>query len=247
MQALLAAELIKLRTTRTFLALAGVTIATSMLITGLVASLATPTADSVLTDVFTSDTSGLFILVLAVVGITGEWRHRTITSSLLAAPDRMRFLGAKTLAFAAAGVVLSVVVAVVVTILGLAILSSRGLPTPTSGDLIDLALRNALIAGLFGALGVGIGSIVRNQPVAIVGILVVSFVIEPILIALVPGVGRYGPFGALPAAIQDLPQNGLGGDVDLLAPGLALLTMAAWIAVLFAIGATLLRRRDLNA
>ena len=53
-----------------------------------------------LVDVFTSDTSSLFILILAIVGITGEWRHRTITSSLLAAPDRVRFLAAKTLAFA---------------------------------------------------------------------------------------------------------------------------------------------------
>ena len=54
-------------------------------------------------EVFASDTSSLFILMLAIVGITGEWRHRTITSSLLAAPDRLRFLAAKTLAFAAAG------------------------------------------------------------------------------------------------------------------------------------------------
>ena len=47
--------------------------------------------------------SSLFILLLGVMGIAGEWRHRTITSSLLAAPDRLRFLAAKTLAFAAAG------------------------------------------------------------------------------------------------------------------------------------------------
>ena len=114
MTRLLEAELIKLRTTRTFAALAGVAVAISLLITVLVAILTEPSQDEVLTDVFNSDVSGLFILILAVLGITGEWRHRTITSSLLAAPDRLRFLAAKTLAFAAAGVVLSLLIAVAV-------------------------------------------------------------------------------------------------------------------------------------
>ena len=103
MNALLRAELIKLRTTRTFVALAGVAVATSVLIAVLVALLTEPTEDSVLVDVFASDTSSFFILVLAVIGISGEWRHRTITSSLLAAPDRLRFLAAKTIAFADGG------------------------------------------------------------------------------------------------------------------------------------------------
>jgi hypothetical protein len=98
MRALLRAELLKLTTTRTFVALAGAAVGTSLVICALVALLTEPTRDSVLTDVFTTDTSGLFIVVLAIIGITGEWRHRTITSSLLAAPDRVRFLAAKTLA-----------------------------------------------------------------------------------------------------------------------------------------------------
>jgi hypothetical protein len=36
------------------------------------------------------------------------------------------------------------------------------------------------------------------------------------------------------------------GDVDLLASGAALLCMLAWIGALFALGATLLRSRDLS-
>ena len=247
MKALLAAELIKLRTTRTFLALAGVAIATSLLIAGLVASLTEPTADTVLADVFAADTSSLFILVLAIVGITGEWRHRTITSSLLAAPARTRFLAAKTLAFAAAGALLSLAIAVAIGALGLAILSSRGLPTPEVGELTAQALRNAGAAALLGALGVGIGSLVRNQPVAIVGILLMSFAIEPIVLALAPEVGRFGPFVALPSAVQDLSSDDIGVEADFLSPGLAVLGMLAWIGALFCAGAALLRRRDLNA
>ena len=247
MSALLQAELLKLRTTRTFLALTGVALGTSLLICSLVSALSKPTEESVLTDVFTSDTSSLFIVVLAIVGITGEWRHRTITSSLLAAPDRLRFLAAKTLAFAAAGMLLSLMISISIAIVGMAILSGRDLPTPELGDLAVQILRNAELAALLGAFGLAIGSLIRNQPTAIVGVLVLSFVIEPAVIALAPDVGRFGPFSGLAASVQAIPAEDIGADnVDLLSPGLGALAMLAWIAVPFVAGVTLLRRRDLN-
>jgi ABC-2 type transport system permease protein len=248
MTALLEAELLKLRTTRTFVALAAVAIVISLLLVTLVSVLTEPTEESVLIDVFASDTSGFFILVLAVVGISGEWRHRTITSSLLAAPDRLRFLTAKTLAFAAAGVLLSLLISVAVTVLGLALLTVRDLPTPEAGELAALAARNALVAALLGAFGVAIGALVRNQVVAVVGLLVLNFVVEATLIALVPEVARFGPFTALPTAVADVPAEdaGLGDEIELLAPGLAAMGMLAWIGAAFAAGATLLLRRDLE-
>jgi ABC-2 type transport system permease protein len=248
MTALLHAELIKLRTTRTFAALAGAAIVTSLLVAGLVSVLTEPTEESVLLDVFASDTSSLFILVLALVGITGEWRHRTITSSLLAAPDRLRFLAAKTLAFAAAGVVLSLLIAVAVMIVGFAILSVRGLPVPGAGELIGQAARNALVAALLGAFGVGVGALVRNQVVAVVGLLLLVFVVEPTLVALAPDVGRFGPTGALATAAADIPaeQVGMGDEIDLLSPALAAMALLGWIGAAYAAGAALLRRRDLN-
>jgi ABC-2 type transport system permease protein len=247
MNALLRAELLKLRTTRTFAALAGAAVATSMLIAGLMALLSEPTEESVLADVFNSDTSSLFILILAIVGISGEWRHRTITSSLLAAPDRLRFLAAKTLAFAAAGVALSLAVSVAVAILGYAILSSRGLPVPEAGELIAQTGRNALVAALLGAFGVGIGGLVRNQPTAIVGVLMLSFVVEPVLINVLPEIAPYGPFVGLPLGVQDIAAGDLGfEELDLLAPGVATLGMLAWIGAFFAIAATLLYRRDVE-
>jgi ABC-2 type transport system permease protein len=248
MISLLRAELIKLRTTRTFLALSGVAVFTSLLICVLVSLLSEPTEESVLTDVFTSDTSALFIVILAIVGITGEWRHRTITSSLLAAPDRLRFLAAKTLAFAAAGVILSLLISIAVAIVGMVILSARDLPTPSLGDLIGQIIRNAEVAGLLGAFGLALGTLVRNQPVAIVGVLILAFAIEPTLVGLVPSVGRFAPFSALSGSIQHIPASDIGGsdDLNLLSPAAAWLAMLAWIAVPFAAGAVLLRRRDLN-
>jgi ABC-2 type transport system permease protein len=248
MTPLLRAELLKLRTTRTFLALTGAAVGTSLLITVLVAILTEPTRDEVLTDVFTSDTSSLFIMILAVVGITGEWRHHTITSSLLAAPDRLRFLAAKTIAFAAAGLVLSLLISIAITIVGLAILTIRDLPTPDAGELIEQIARNAAVAALLGAFGVGLGALVRNQVVAVVGLLVIAFAVDPLVTSLLPEVGRFSPFSALPVGITDVPPEdaGLPSDIDVLSPGLALVGMLAWIGAAFAPAAALLIRRDLD-
>jgi ABC-type transport system involved in multi-copper enzyme maturation permease subunit len=244
---LLSAELIKLRTTRTFYALAGAAIAISLVITVLIASLSEPTQDSVLTDVFQNDASTLFIMILAIVGITGEWRHRTITSSLLAAPDRIRFLAAKVLAFAAAGAVLSLSISVVVAIAGYAILGFRDQPTPPLGDVIELFARNAGVAALLGAFGVGVGSLIRNQATAIVAILIFTFVIDPLLASFAPAVDRFSPVGALPSAIQGLDPNDVGSpDVNFLPAIVALVVMLAWIGALFAAGGGLLRARDVE-
>ena len=198
-------------------------------------------------DVFTTDTSSLFITILAIVGITGEWRHRTITSSLLAAPDRTRFLAAKVLAFAAAGALLSVLISIGIGIVGYVILSVRDLPTPELGEILGQFARNAEVAALLGGFGVGLGSLVRNQAVAIVFVLLLGFLIEPTLLALAPDVGIWGPFTGLPTAVQDIPGEDVGfDDADFLSPGLALLGMLAWIGVLSAGGAALLARRDLD-
>ncbi len=82
----------------------------------------------------------------------------------------------------------------------------------------------------------------RNQPVAIVGVFVLALVVEPLLIGLAPSVGRFGPIIALPNGIV-----GVGVEEDFFAALPAAALMLAWIGVLFAAGAALLRRRDLNS
>ena len=247
MKPVLKAELIKLRTTRTFAGLAGAAIGTSLLLAGLVALLTEPTEESVLVDVYASDTSSLFIVILAVIGIGGEWRHRTITSSLLAAPDRLRFLAAKTLAFAAAGALLSVAISIGVIIVGTAVLSARDLPLPDAGELAAQYGRNALVAMLLGALGVVFGALVRNQVAAVVGLIVFWFVVEPMVLSLLPEVGRYGPLVALSTGLSNVPPEAAGlGDYDLLDPGYAALALLGWIGAAFAASYVLLRHRDVH-
>ena len=243
MSAMLRAELLKLRTTRTFVALVGAALALSLLLVVLTITLSDSLDDRDLREVYASDFSGLFIFLLGIIGMAGEWRHRTITGSILAGPQRVRFLAAKVLAYATAGAVLSVVVQFVSFAVGAVLLSTGGEENLPVSDLADVFWRNLVLAAYAGAFGVCVGALLRNQVVAVIGLLVVSFAVEPTLLFLVDDVGRYLPTNGAPAGVIDA--GGYGDEVELLDTVPALAVLAAWVAVLFAAGAARLRYRDL--
>lgn len=239
----LRAELIKLSTTRTFVALVAAAMGLSLLIVVLITSIDTNLSEQDLHDTFAnSDASGLFILLLGAIGMAGEWRHRTIAGTVLAVPHRLRLLGAKLIAYATAGTVLALLVNLVVMAVGSLILASRGEDTLAVSGLLDVLWRSLTIAALFGGFGVCVGTLIRNNAGAIVLLLAVQFVLEPLLFGLAPDVGRFGPLSAAPAGV-----NGGGGyeDSDGLSTGAAVLAMSAWLGVLFAAAAATFTRRDL--
>jgi len=244
MSALLRAELLKLRTTRTFVALVAAALLLSLLVVVLTTLLDSNFTERQVKNLFKADFTPLFILLLGVMGMAGEWRHRTITGTVLAAPDRLRLLGAKVLSYAAAGALLSLIVTLTIMLVGTIILSVRDELTIGLLDLEDVLWRNLLVAALLGALGVGVGGLIRNQVVAIVGILVVSFAVEPTLFALVPDVAPFAPTQGAPNGI--VQADGFeGNQTDLLAPGIAVLVMLGWIGLFFAAAGARLRRFDL--
>lgn len=245
MKALLRAELLKLRTTRTFAALVGATLVLSLLVVVLTGLLSNDWSENNTRGLFAADFTGLFIMLLGIIGMAGEWRHRTITGTFLAAPDRVRLLAAKGLSYALAGIVLSLIVTVTIMIVGTVILASRGIDTLSLATLVDVLWRNLLVAALVGALGVGIGALIRNQIVAIIGVLIVGFVVDPALFALAPEVAAYSPSGGAPGAIIDIDPFG-GSESDfLLSPPVAVLVMLGWIALFFSAAGARLRSRDL--
>ena len=146
------------------------------------------------------------------------------------------------------GVVLSLLTSLSVAAVGFSILGVRDLPTPDAADLIELTARNAVIAALLGALGVGIGAIVRNQVVAVVGILAGPIILAQVRLAVVPPVGRSGPWAALPPTATGIDPEAMGlEEAGLLHPTTAMLGLLAWIGAAFAAGAALLRGRDVES
>ena len=219
-------------------------LALSLLVVVLTTTLSDEWTEAEVRSLFAADFTGLFILLLGVMGMAGEWRHRTITSTVLAAPRRLRLLGAKTLSYAVAGLVISIIVTVTIMAVGTLILSLRDFPTVGLGDLADVLWRNLVVAGYFGAFGVCVGGLVRNQIVAIVGLLVLSFAIEPAIIGLAAEWGKFGPTSGAPNGLLDL-EDVFGEGDELLSPALALLVMIGWAALAFTTAAARLERGDL--
>lgn len=244
MKALLRAELIKLRTTRTFVVLTAATLAISLLVVVLTTTIQDEWTEDDARDLFTSDFTGLFILLLGVMGMAGEWRHRTITSTVLAAPRRLRLLSAKTISYAVAGIAISLIVTVTIMAIGTLILSARDLPTAGLGDLADVLWRNLVVAAYLGAFGVCIGGLIRNQIVAIVGLLLLMFAIEPAVLGLAPEVGKFGPTLGAPNGFIGL-EDVFGEGDEQLTPAVALLVMIGWVGLAFTAAAARLERRDL--
>lgn len=246
MSALLKAELLKLRTTRTFFALTGAALGLSLVVLLLITLLGSDFSERDVRAAFALDFTGLFITLLGAMGMAGEWRHKTITSTILAAPDRMKLIAAKTISYAIAGVVVSLIVTVSLMLVGTIILSIRGETTLDTATLIDILWRNLVVAAYFGAFGVVIGAVVRNQIAAIIGLLLFPFTLEVALFALVPEVAKFSPIGGAPSGIINVTFGDNNNDNIYLDPGSAALVMFGWVTVLFAAGALLLRRRDLT-
>ena len=170
--------------------------------------------------------------------MTGEWRHRTITGSVLAAPNRVRLLAAKAMSYSAAGVVLSILVTVPTIIVGELVLSARGEATLGAGGVADVLWRNLAVAALLGPLGVCVGALVRNQIVTVVGLVIVAAALEPAVFQGAPEIGRLLPLSGAPGGV-------LGGTDGMLAPGFAIVVLLAWGLAAFAAATVNLRRRDL--
>ena len=237
MTALLHAELLKLRTTRTFAAIVGTAAVLSLILVALGAMLGVEKDPRAL---FTNNSITYIIVLLGAIGMTGEWRHRTITGSILAAPNRVRLLTAKALSYSVAGIVLSLGVTVATMVVGTLILGGRGEATLGIGELADVLWRNLAVAAVLGPIGVGIGALVRNQIVTVVGLVAVAAVLELAVFQVAPAVGRFGPLAGAPGGVLG------GADAPtLLAPGVALAVLVAWALAAFTAAAWRLNRRDL--
>jgi hypothetical protein len=239
MTRVLGAELLKLRTTRTAAALLAATLGLAMvflLISTLTGHHRTP-ADGL--DAIDVSPAALFVLIGAIVGVTGEYRHGTIASTFLAVPARRRQVLAQALAYVLVGAALVAVSWVAQLALGLPLLDGRGSPAPHGRDVASLIPREMLAAALLGGLGAGIGSLVANQPAALVGTLVAMLLVEPTLAALVSETEGYGPLGA----VGSLAGN--GGDTG---PSAAVggIVLAGWAAALLAAGVLATERRDVG-
>jgi ABC-2 type transport system permease protein len=242
----LSAELLKLRTTRAFFVLALVAIGFEALISVAYGLSVDANESRIGEDLFSvSGLAQIFALIIGILAVTNEYRHGTITPTLLVVPDRARLVGAKLAAALLVGLALGLACAVANVGLGALIVAIRGLDSGVSVSDVAGPLAGSVVAVmLFCGLGVGIGAVVRNQVGAIVGALVWLFVVEPAL-------------GAIDAIGDTVAEYGLGGAGSALGgrgfdDGITLdqipgaLLLVGYCALFVAGGIALMRSRDVG-
>jgi ABC-type transport system involved in multi-copper enzyme maturation permease subunit len=153
-----------------------------------------------------------FALLFGILLMSGEYRHGTITPTFLVSPRRERVLAAKVAVAALAGVLLAALAALVAVSIGIPWLSARDVSVST-GDLAQNGLTLAVSAAFWGALGVGVGALLRNQVLAVVLALVWVFLGETLVRALLDLAGADAVGNYLPqAAVGTLIGADVGGD-----------------------------------
>lgn len=245
MRALVAAELLKLRTTRAWL---GFPLAAAGL-AGLAAA-ATIGASSRSRPGFAADlgaaasAAGVAALTLGIVLVTAEFRHGTVTPAFLVAPRRWTVLLAKSIAALACGAALGLVAAAATLLVAAVWLAAAlGEPLPLAALLPPLA-RVVLATALLAGLGASVGSLVHGQAGGLLAGLIGILVAEPLVAGLASLIGAgavadYLPGGATAAIAAAAPDSSLP-----LAAAVAVLL--AWIGGVGALGCLRTLRHDLT-
>jgi len=195
----------------------------------------------------------VFPVIVGALAMTSEFRHQTITPTLLAEPRRTMFLTAKMLSSVVVGLLFGVVGTVATVGTGAGVLALMGEPTYLSDPIV---LRSAWLSVLaltvWTVVGVGFGTLLTNQVAVIVVVLAFTQFVEPILriaggqFAWSEGISKFLP-GAAGEAITGASfyaDSGMAAGLLTSAQGLAVLL---GYAVLFAgIGRLTTLRKDIT-
>lgn len=129
---------------------------------------------------FGYQTGYLFSAVLGTIIGASDYRHRTATPTFLAAPRRGRVAAAKLVTSAAVGVVYGIVVQLAALALLLALLALRGVDVVDAGAFTRSIVLGVLGIAVWAVIGTSIGLLLRNQVAAIVLVVVLLFVLDPL-------------------------------------------------------------------
>ena len=234
MIALINVEWLKLRTTRApwFLLLGAV----ALVVAGVsgAASHASNLADPGTVALAASHVGlvSMLSLVLGVLVVAGEFRHKTITDTYLSTPRRSAVVVAKLAVSSGMGLLYGLVSAGVALVAITMWWKIKNAPL----DLAGADLWRTLIGGVgwnvgFAAIGVGVGALVRNLTAAIAFALVWVAVVEGVVGQLLGDLARWLPF-ASGTALGKGPTLGSYAPISQWEAAIALVCYAALFALI---------------
>ncbi len=193
----------------------------------------------------------VFPLVIGSLAITSEFRHQTITQTLLVEPRRGVLLGAKLLATVPVGLLYGVVGTLAVVGASAPLLAGWGDGAfLTDGSVLRVLVLGIVVTALWAMIGVAFGSVVPNQVAAIVVILAFTQFVEPIArLALgsfdgTDAIAKFLPGAAADGLIGSSLFGELGGGGELLSRPVALAVLLAYAGGLALAGRFTTLRRD---
>lgn len=255
------AEWTKFRTVHSsawlLVALAALTAGLSATITGTVSTNLCPTPSQCLEDTTKLSLAGIWagqlvVAVIAVLAVTNEYTHRTMSLTLLAVPQRLRAYVAKCLVVLGPVVVASVVGVAGSLLAARQILPANGFTEANGYDALSIgddptlraAVGTVLYLVLIALLSLGVGTLIRDTAVSLTAVLAVLFVV-PMLAEFVSDPQWYEWVQRLsPASAGQAIQVTMGIDEMPIAPWPGLGILALWAVGAAAAGAATLFRRD---
>lgn len=239
---LVAAEWLKLRTTRLLHGTIPAAVALSLAaVAGMVMSSHGPeleTTEGIRRVLSVAGAGAIVVLVVGILISAGEYRHGTASDTFLTTPQRSRVMTAKLAVAAVLGAgVGGLTAAACIVAAALIYRSESATLSVTTSDVWLTVPATALYTALFAVLGVALGSLVRNQVAGVAGALAWLAIVEHTLVNLVPSVGRWLPVGAGQAIVRT-PLDGL------LSPWAGVVVLAAYGAVVAVIGIRAEGNRD---
>ncbi|MBV9659541.1 MAG: ABC transporter permease subunit [Acidimicrobiales bacterium] len=184
------------------------------------------------------------ILTMGVFGamaVTGEYASGTIRTSLSATPRRLPILVSKATVAGAGMLIVAEALSFACFALGQAILSGGGAPSAHLGQpgVARAVIMSGAFLALFGMLGMGLGTVIRNTAGAISAYVGVTFLLPLLLHPLSGDPVRYAPVQILANSVSVTIMNH-----SQVSPTVGLLLMFVYSAVVLFAGAVVFSSRD---
>lgn len=191
-------------------------------------------------------------LLVGLLSVTSEFRHRTLTPTLLAQPDRNRFVAGKLLASIPMGVIYGIVGTLATLGTAAAAFAFTGAPNFLGdAEVWGTIARTAAALVVWCVVGVGLGFAMPNQVVAIVVVLAFTQFVEPILRPLlalndtIAPIGKFLP-GAAGEAITGSSFYSASGLSQLLHPVAGAAVLIGYALLLALLGRLTTLKRDIT-
>ncbi|HET9649803.1 MAG TPA: ABC transporter permease [Microlunatus sp.] len=195
----------------------------------------------------------VFPLLVGTLAMTGEYRYQTITPSLLVEPSRSVFLGAKVVVAFMLGLAFGIVGTAATVGTAAPILAWKG-DGAFLGEwsVVRPVLLSVVALAFWTVIGVGIGSVITNQVLALVLVLGWTQFVEPLLrlgfgaVESLHGAARFLPAAASDALVGASTYSAMTSGLELLSRPIGALLFAAYGALLLLLGRFTTLRRDVT-